>query len=325
MIPQKLKKGDEIRVISPARSLSIISQDSRKIALDRLSKLGFKITFSKHVEENDEFMSSSIKSRVEDFHDAFKDKNVKGILTTIGGFNSNQLLSYLDYDLIKKNPKILCGFSDITALQNAIYKKTGLTTYSGPYFSSFGMLKGFEYSQEYFLKCLTQNNPFEVLASKEWSDDPWYKDQNKRKFNKNNGFKIINEGAAEGTIIGANLCTFNLLQGTEFMPSLKDTILFIEDDEESKAYHFDRDLQSLIHQPGFDGVKGIVIGRFQDASKISTEILTKIIKTKKELEHIPVICGADFGHTAPTITFPIGGRAKIYAKENKIKIEIIRH
>ena len=325
MIPQKLKKGDEIRLISPSSSLSIISQGMRKIAINRLTGLGFKVTFSEHVEESNEFNSSSIKSRVDDLHAAFKDKNVKGILTTIGGFNSNQLLTYLDYDLIKKNPKVLCGYSDITALQNAIYKKTGLVTYSGPHFSTFGMLKGFEYTQEYFTKCLMQDKPFEILPSKEWSDDEWYRDQNNRKFVKNNGFKAINYGKAEGTLIGANLCTFNLLQGTDYMPNLKDKILFIEDDEESKPQHFDRDLQSLIHQSGFEGVKGLVIGRFQNASKISYELLTKIIKTKKELDHIPVVYGLDFGHTSPYLTFPIGGTISIYAKGTNTKIEILKH
>lgn len=325
IIPKKLKKGDEIRIISPSRSLSIISEDMRKIATNRLTDLGFKVTFSEHVEETDEFNSSSIKSRVDDLHAAFRDKNVKGILTTIGGFNSNQLLTYLNYDLIKKNPKILCGYSDITALQNAIYKKTGLVTYSGPHYSTFGMLKGFEYTQEYFNKCLMQDRPFEIIPSKEWSDDAWYKDQDSRKFIKNTGFRVINDGEAKGTIIGANLCTFNLLQGTEYMPNLKDKILFIEDDEESKPQHFDRDLQSLIHQPGFDDVKGLIIGRFQNASNIPYELLTKIIMTKKELEHLPIVYGLDFGHTAPYLTFPIGGTIDVYAKGNKVKIEVLKH
>jgi len=325
MIPQKLKEGDEIRVISPARSLAIISQETREIALRRLREMGFKISFSKYAEECDEFKSSSIEHRVEDIHKAFEDKNVKGILPAIGGFNSNQLLKYLDYDLIKANPKILCGYSDITSLQNAIFRKVGLVTYSGPHFSTFGMLKGLDYTIEYFKKCVMENGPFEVRPSKEWSDDEWYKNQEKREFIKNKGFLVINEGEAEGTIIGGNLCTLNLLQGTEFMPSLKNTILFIEDDEESKPQHFDRDLQSLIHLPDFDGVKGIVIGRFQKASEMSEKLLTKIIKTKRELNDIPVIANVDFGHTTPHITFPIGGKARIFASKDKTKLEILEH
>ena len=126
MIPPKLQPGDEIRVIAPARSLGIISPENREIATKRLEELGFTVSFSDHVEEQDEFDSSSLQSRIADLHAAFEDKNVKGMFTVIGGFNSNQLLKYIDYDLIKKNPKILCGYSDITALSNAIYAKTGM-------------------------------------------------------------------------------------------------------------------------------------------------------------------------------------------------------
>src|SRR3989338_9159683 len=120
MIPPKLKNGDEIRIISPSRSMAIISKRVRKIAVQRFEDLGFKVTFSKHSEEKDIFNSSSIKSKVTDLHEAFSDKNVKAIFTTIGGFNSNQIIKHLDYQLIKNNPKILCGYSDITALANAI-------------------------------------------------------------------------------------------------------------------------------------------------------------------------------------------------------------
>ena len=150
IIPPKLKQGDEIRIIAPARSLSLLSEDLIRLAKENFEKQGFKITFSKNCKESDIFMSSSIKSRVEDIHEAFADKNVKAIFTVIGGFNSNQLLKYLDYDLIMNNPKILCGYSDITVLANAITAKTGLVTYSGLHFSTFGMKKEFEYNFEYF-------------------------------------------------------------------------------------------------------------------------------------------------------------------------------
>ena len=159
VIPSKLKKGDEIRIISPSRSMSLLSEDSKVIATERLKKLGFRISFGKHVNESDMFVSSSIKSRIEDLHEAFADNNVKAILTVIGGFNSNQLLKYIDFELIRKNPKIFCGYSDITALQNAILKKTGLVTYSGPHYSTFGMKKGFEHIEEYFKKCLMEDAP----------------------------------------------------------------------------------------------------------------------------------------------------------------------
>ncbi|MCX6796320.1 MAG: LD-carboxypeptidase, partial [Candidatus Falkowbacteria bacterium] len=133
------------------------------------------------------------------------------------------------------------------------------------------------------------------------------------------------EGKASGTILGANLCTFNLLQGTEYFPSLKDSILFIEDDDTSLPYLFDRDLQSFIHLSDFKNVKGVVIGRFQKASKMTNEILTKIIKTKKELDNLPVVADFDFGHTNPLITFPIGGEASLEAKDGRVELFLLKH
>lgn len=324
IIPEKLKKGDEIRVIAPARSLSMINEETRSIANKYLEELGLKVSFSKNCEVQDEFNSSSIEERINDLHEAFSDKNVKGILTVIGGYNSNQLLNYIDYDLIKNNPKILCGYSDITALSNAIYKKTGLSTYSGPHYSTFGMKKGIEYTVEYFKKCLFTDKDFEINPSSQWSDELWFLDQENRTFYKNSGYKVMNKGKASGKIIGGNLCTLNLLQGTEFMPDLTDTILFIEDTALTFAENFDRDLQSLIHQPNFKKVKGIILGRFQIVSKMEEEKLFKIIKSKKELEKIPVVSNVDFGHTTPHITFPIGGYAELFADE-EVRIVVKAH
>ncbi len=323
--PQKLKTGDEVRIIAPSRSLAIISQGVREIANKRFSEMGLTVTFAKHVEESDDFFSSSIESRIEDLHDAFLDTNVKAIITVIGGWNSNQILRYIDWDVIKNNPKIFCGYSDITALNNAIFTKTGLVSYSGPAYSTCGQELYFDYTLDYFKKCLFTNDSFEILSSETWSDDAWYIHQKERNPIKNDGFFIINEGESSGTILGANLCTFNLLQGTEYFPSLKNAILFIEDDAEALPHTFDRDLQSLIHVSDFKNVKGIVLGRFQKASKMSDELLIKIIKTKKELDNIPVIANVDFGHTDPKITFPIGGEVSIVANRKSVRLELVRH
>jgi muramoyltetrapeptide carboxypeptidase LdcA involved in peptidoglycan recycling len=324
IIPSKLRSGDKIRIIAPSRSISLLNKETCDIADQRLSQLGLEVSFGKHVEENDKFNSSSIKSRIEDLNEAFADKSINGILTVIGGFNSNQLLNYLDFDLIRKNPKILCGYSDITALSNTIYSKTGLISYSGPHYSSFGQKLHFDYTLEYFKRCLFESTPFDLIASQQWSDDPWYKNQEERNLIDNEGYWIINNGKASGSILGANLCTFNLLQGTDFMPNLADSILFLEDDELTFPAEFDRNLQSVIHLPGFNKVRGIVIGRFQKVSEISKNALEEIIKTKEKLNHLPVIANVDFGHTDPKVTFPIGGVATIEAND-KAKITISEH
>lgn len=326
MIPKKLKAGDEVRVIAPSRSMTILGDDCKKIATERLEALGLKVTFGKYVMEADEdYLIASAQHRAEDLNEAFKDKNVKAILTVIGGFNSNQILDLIDYEAIKENPKIFCGFSDITALSNSIYAKTGLVTYSGPHYSSFGMLKGFEYELEYFKKMFFSDEEFEVVSSKEWSDDLWFIDQENREFIPNDGMFVINEGKAEGEIVGGNLCTLNLLQGTKYMPNIENKILFLEDDNMTgKIFlmEFDRNLQSLIHTPEFKTVKALVLGRAEKDCIMTKEKWIKMIKNKPELQNIPVIAGVDFGHTTPIIAFPIGGKARLEAKDNNIKLFI---
>ena len=314
IIPEKLKKGDKVMIIAPARGLKIIGQDVREIATQRLNSLGLEVVFASNTnDENWDYMgSTSIKNRVDDIHQAFKDKSIKAIFTVIGGHNSNQLLKYLDYDLIKNNPKILCGYSDITAISNAIKAKTGLVTYYGPHFSTLGMKLGCDYTFEHMIKMLMEDGAYNIKPSQIWSDDLWFLNQDKRDFEANEGHWIINKGNAKGIIEGGNLCTYNLLLGTPFRHHFtKDTILFIEDTETASLPDIERDIQALIHQEDFNHVKGLVIGRFQKASKITKEGLEFIIKTKEELKDIPVIANVDFGHTYPILTIPLGGYATI--------------
>lgn len=325
MFAPKLQPGDQIRVVSPATSLAVIPQDQRDTAIERYASLGLNVSFAQHAEEHDQFNSSSIASRVADLHAAFADPAVNGIVTTLGGYNCNQLLRYLDFDLIAAHPKVFCGYSDITALSTAIYSRTGLVTYSGPHFSTFGMVRGVEYTLEYFKHCVMSADRFAVPPAETWSDDEWYLDQDNREFVPHEGYLVINEGQAEGTLLGGNLCTLNLLQGTEYMPVLSGAILLIEDDFESKVPNFDRDLQSLLHQPGFSEVRGLILGRFQKASAIDRETLIRIVKSKRELDAVPVIADASFGHTTPQFTFPIGGRGRLSAENDSASFTIVEH
>lgn len=325
MIPAKLGPGDEVRVVSPAVSLGFIPEEQRRIARERWEGLGLRCSFSRNAWVLDRLDSSPVEARVSDLHEAFADPGVKGMITTLGGYNSNGLLDYLDYDLIRASPKVLCGFSDITALTTAIYAKTGLVTYSGPHFSTFGMRHGLNYTLEYFERCLMSEEPFEVPPADHWSDDPWYADQEDRDLVPNPGYEVIHEGEAEGTLLGGNLGTLSLLFGTPFMPDIEGALLLLEDDEEILPVHFDRLLQSLIHQPGFEGVQGIVLGRFQRASEMDLDTLKAIIGSKRELAHMPVVANASFGHTTPGFTFPIGGRGRLRATEGAAGLFIDVH
>ena len=314
IVPEKLKKGDKVMIVAPARGLKIIGQDTRSIATERLNSLGLDVVFAPNTNDSnwDYMGSSSIEKRVDDIHTAFKDKSVKAIFTVIGGYNSNQMLEYLDYDLIKNNPKIFCGYSDITAISNAIHAKTGLVTYYGPHYSTLGMKKGCDYTFEHMIKMLIDGNEDNITPSPIWSDDLWFLDQENRDFEANEGYWVIHEGKAQGIIAGGNLCTYNLLQGTQYRHKFnEDTILFIEDTEATPLPDFDRDLQAIMHQDDFHHVKAIVIGRFQKGSKITKEGLEFVINTKEKLKNIPVIANVDFGHTSPMITIPLGGTAII--------------
>lgn len=314
IIPNKLQKGDKIMIVAPSRGLKLIGQDCRQIAEERFKQMGLEVVFAENTTDDkwNKIGTGSVKERAADIMQAFKDKSVKAIFTVIGGFNSNQILAYLDYDVIRQNPKIICGFSDITALLDAINAKTGLEVYYGPHYSSIGMKKGCEYTLDYLKKILFYDDEIEIKASEEWSDDLWFLDQEKREFIKNEGFWNIHGGNAEGTIVGGNLCTYNLLLGTEYQPKFEsDTILMIEDDAGSTPVIFDRNLQSLCHQPDFKNVKGLVIGRFQKGSEMDREMLEFIINNKEELKNIPVIANVDYGHSTPIITIPLGGYAKM--------------
>lgn len=322
---EKLRPGAHVRVIAPSRSLSIVSQGVRDIATRRLESLGLRVTLSKRALESDEHASSSIASRLEDLHEAFADTDVDAIFTAIGGYNAIQLLHGINFELIKNNPKILCGFSDISVLSNALYAKTGVVGYCGPHYSSWGMEEGFEYSAEMVKHCLFGDAPYELIASKKWSDDPWFLDQHERTFNENPGPEAVNHGIARGTIIGGHVRCLAALQGTALRPSFDNAILFLEEDEEITGPLFDRLLYSLCHQLDFTRVRGIVIGRFQVNSKISPDDIRAIIKANRLLNHLPVITGVDIGHTTPLATIPIGGECEITADGRTASIRITKH
>ena len=309
MLAPKLQKGDEIRVVAPSCSLSYVWKDKAQKALRCLEQQGFHVSFSKHSREIDDWNSSSIQSRVEDIHEAFLDNNVKAIMTAIGGFNVNQILAHIDYEIIRQHPKILCGYSDITALLHAIYAKTGLITYHGAHFSTFGFETEPAYTQQAFFDCVMNEDSLTLKPSQAAKE-----------------YTVIQQGVCEGTIIGGNLCTLNLLQGTQFMPQADVIVLFVEDDNimgDYFIYEFDRNFQSLLQAYGTEKVKGVVFGRFDDSCHMNAAVAKRIISDKLPND-IPVVFGVDFGHVFPMMTFPIGGKIRMDATAGPI-IEIISH
>ena len=310
MIPPKLKKGDEIRIIAPSGSLTRVRTDVLERSLAYLDENGFRVTYSTNCREMDSFSSSSVESRAADLHEAFADPDVKAVMACIGGFNVNQILPYIDYDLIRANPKILCGYSDITALLNAVYAQTGLVTYHAPHLAALGFLREREYTHKYLTACLMNEDPISVMPSETAGS-----------------YTVLQEGTCEGEIAGGNLCTLNLLQGTPYMPDLRDKVLFIEDDNimgDYFPYEFDRNLQSLLQVSGAESVRGIVFGRFDESCRLTEDTIRAIVKGKVPAG-IPVVFGTDFGHVFPMISFPVGGRVKLSANGEGIDLRITDH
>lgn len=354
VFPAKLKPGDSVAIVAPSSSLSIISKEVREYAKRTLiTAFGLNVKYMPNCLKVDVCATASVDDRLTDLHAAFADPTVKAILTVIGGFTCNHLLSRIDYDLIKKNPKILCGFSDITALSLAIFAQTGLVTYSGPHFSTFGMKEGNEYTLEWFKKVLmadpqesTTSPPLLLEPSATFSDDAWYLPDCKRTFHSNGkGFwylrQPLKEAVFEGRMMCGNLSLFNLLKGTPYFPATKATCnqqerwaLFLEDDD---LYGDKADVilwQQLIAlmQTGMC-IGALILGRFCLASKMTKAHFTSIIDRFLQQYHdrlavqgdageIWVIGNVDFGHTSPIMTLPFGGSVRISRESSEIDPEI---
>ena len=316
--PQKLQAGDEIRVISPSSSLIRTGTFEGKLkAKERLEKLGFKVTFGAHILENDLLSSSSIASRLEDFHAAFADKNVKAVLCTIGGFDANELLPYIDWDIVRANPKIFLGFSDITVLHNAIFAHTGIVTYYGPGYIPFLMDELQEFQTSEWLRAVAGNESYELAASPVYTSDAWY-DPTQPRHPLPASWKVYHAGNATGTIIGGNLNTFMLVTGTSAQVKVEKPIAFLENAEEEDFYDWDRELAHFLQI--YPDIAGLVIGRFPKEEGMTEEILHFILDKHQHLQEIPVIYDVDFGHTQPIFTFPLGGEAEISTDPLKINI-----
>jgi muramoyltetrapeptide carboxypeptidase LdcA involved in peptidoglycan recycling len=301
-----------VRVIAPAGNRPSVSEFDHSVLIEaRFAELGLRLSYGQHVDEQDDFGSSPVASRLADLHAAFADPDVAAVLSVIGGFNSNELLPYIDWDLIAANPKVFCGYSDITALQNAMLARTGLVTYSGPHWSSFGMRDHFEQTLRWFTDALFADEPIRLQPSPTWTDDLWFADQDDRHPQPDDGWWPLRAGTATGRIVGGNLCTLNLLQGTPYLPSLDGTVVLIEDDASSDPPTFARDLTSLLQIPDAAGIRGLVIGRFQQASGMSRHLLEQIVQRQDLRAGIPVLGNAELGHTNPMATIPIGGQITV--------------
>jgi muramoyltetrapeptide carboxypeptidase len=314
-----LSKGDEIRIIAPSQSRRSSQKRQYQRAQERLEGLGYIVSFSTNLESILNFGTASAKQRADDFNDAFVDKNVKAVMASNGGWSANEILPLIDWQIVGSNPKPLIGFSDITVLLNAIYAKTGNVAYLGPNFGTLGYMQSWQYTLSNYEAVLRQDSPITLRQSKQWGAKK--SDRFKTKV-----WKVLSSGQAEAILLGGNLGTLYLLQGTAYQPKFDQPFIFaLEDDAEAGKYtarEVSRSFESLLQLPNFrQNLSGLIIGRFQPDSKVSERDI-ELIVTSKELGNIPVVSGIDFGHTLPMVTLPIGGTIKLQTEPNA-HIEIL--
>jgi len=318
-LPATLKPGDEVRVIAPSDPLD---KTKKSEIIEGFAELGLRVSFGAHCFRT----SCSSEQKLDDLHNAFADPKIRAVFAGTGGFSANELLPHIDYKLIKTHPKIFAGYSDITTLLNAIYAQTGLITYHTINASGVGDKYGQEFTHDYLRKCLFSRQMFELNPAQEWFNKDYTESAPRYKQYKNDNWWGLNEqGIVEGRLVGGNLTCLLLLAGTKYFPKLKGSILFLEDDYESQPHHFVARLRSLILQPGFNRVEGIMIGRFQPKSQITRHILQQMLKSIPELETMPIVANVDFGHTKPQVTLPIGGIVQLAVLKNRQTIKLVEH
>jgi len=323
--PSHLRPGDTIGIVSPSSPVAAFCPRRLERGIGSLQALGFKVLVSPNARARSGHTAGLIQQRVDDLHGMFRNPEVKAIIATIGGLNSNQLLDRLDYDLIRSNPKILVGYSDITALLVGIHRMTGLVTFLGPaLLPQFGESGGLHsYTERWFRSVLmASEQSLEITPSflsihelLRWD----LEDNRPRKSEPHVGPRVLRRGRASGPIVAGNLGTMLALAGSPYFPDLGGTILCIEEDESETPGTVDRFLTQLRLMGAFERIAALVVGRFHPKVGFSPEdSLEALVLSATEGYEVPVAIDFDFGHTDPMCLFPQGIRAEVDFTEGPI-------
>lgn len=297
-IPSKLIKGDTIGIIAPSGVIE--DGDIKKIneSIKLLEDYGFKVIFAKNAYENEWGYSASAKQKADDINEMFSNKGVKAILAATGGFNSSSVFEYLDFKMISNNPKILCGYSDTTSIENIISDRCNIVTYSGTTLKSMTSWQT-DYAYKQFIKKFVEGD-----TSLFEPDEECY---------------TINEGTAEGELIGGNLSLISRLSGGKYKINFKDKILFIEELYlESPPELVCENLIYLKQNGVFEDIKGLWLGNYEGEVPLE-KIIFDVLGTNPT---IPIIKSNNFGHIDKKMIIPIGLNAMIDTNEN-VKVKLL--
>jgi muramoyltetrapeptide carboxypeptidase len=285
--PLALQPGDTIGVVAPA-------SPGTKLRLERgiryLEKKGFKVVLGENIYQRRGYLAGTDQERADDLNSMFADKKIKAIFCVRGGYGTIRMLNYLDYGLIRRHPKILIGFSDITSLEFALWSKAGLVSYYGPMVAvDFSSTK---------VNCFTEKNVGEMLLGN--CAVPYT-------MRRVSNWKIYKKGQAQGRLLGGCLSLINPLIGTAYMPDLKGALLFIEDVNED-PYQIDKAFHQWKHAGILENLAGLIIGKMTKCKvrKPPTLTLDQVIRDMVPYIPGPVVANVDFGHTPCKLTMPNG-------------------
>ncbi|MDM1047786.1 S66 peptidase family protein [Sphingobacterium hotanense] len=302
-----LKAGDTIGIITPASALG--DEDAITLTKEVLTYFGFKVKEGKYIRERYGNLAGTDAQRLEDLHTMFADKSVAGILCIRGGAGASRLLSKIDYQLIANNPKVLLGYSDITALIMAFQAKVGLVTFHGPVGTSNWSNFVAKTFNDQFIdnKLVTFSNP-----DKKGDNIVQYKDR----------ITTINPGVVEGKLLGGNLTLISGLCGSPYLPDFKDSILFLEEINETPE-KVDRMFCQLMNAGILSQIKGFVFGKCTGCSPSAgygSLNLDQILRDFIKPLNIPAYTGAVIGHIDDQFLLPVGVKVRLDATKGTIEI-----
>lgn len=299
--PPRLNIGDKIAVISPAGP---VKKSKLLKGIKYLEHKGYNIRLGSSVKKKIGYLAGMDYERVDDLIESFKDEEIKAIFCSRGGYGTSRIINKIDYDIIRKNPKILVGYSDITALSLSILKNTGLVTFSGP-MVAVDMSNGIDsYSEDYLWRNLTSDYPIGAINNPE-----------------GDSIKILKEGNAEGELIGGCLSILTKLIGTDYMPDFNGKVLFLEDLNE-ELYKIDFFFSHLKLSGILNNISGLILGKFNKCPpkyrKSTYFEIEDIFKYYIDDLNVPVVSNVAYGHVPVKLTLPIGIKIQINTSSDPI-------
>ncbi len=309
--PPVLRAGDTVGLITPATYVA--DPDQLALAEKTLKYFKLRAKFGKNVGKRTGYFSNPVGGRLDDFHDMFRDKDVRAVFCIRGGYGSGQLLERIDYDLVRRNPKIFLGYSDITAMHLAINKLAHLVTFHGPVVVS----RFSNYTQNSFRKAVFELQPIGELTNPKESDE----------LRSAHTLRAIRLGIASGQLIGGNLTLVTMLMGTPYEIETRGRLLFLEDVDE-EPYSIDRMLTQLRLAGKFKEVAGVIFGECKDCrardykpSLSNPYSLGEVLDNAFGDLKVPVMSGLTIGHTDDQLTLPLGVQATLDAGNGTLTIK----